>query len=505
MGASARARHHRWRALVTRGAPRRAAGDDDRQRRPTARATPGQPVELPAPAPTPSPTAGTAQVARQPAAETDAELLAHRRTRRRRDGSSTTSSPTRRRSRAWRRPPIGPGREARRPRGPAVEQYVEHLEADAARGARRRAVSTPSDQGESFTYALNGFEADALDGDRGRRAASVVADGGQGRAERAAPTADRRRRRRSSACTAPRAVAAGSTVEDVVVGVIDTGIWPEHPSFADDGQLLPTSPGTTSVPCEFGDTADNPDDRPFTCNNKLIGARDMRDTYNERDRRAEVYDSARDYDGHGTHTASTAAGNAGVARPRCSASTAASSAASRRAPASIAYKGCGDLRLLLVRPRRRRRPGGRRRRRRHQLLDRRRRLADRPGRPRVPVRRRRRRVGRDVGRQRRPRRRHHRRPASSRGSPPSARAPRTARSATPSASATVSWPPARASPAAPTAPSPSSTPPTLGTELCDPAQPFSVEHHRQDRAVPARGGRPRRQGARRSSTRAAPG
>jgi subtilisin family serine protease len=104
---------------------------------------------------------------------------------------------------------------------------------------------------------------------------------------------------------------SGLTGEGVVVGVIDTGIWPEHPSFADDGSYAP--PPIGPLPCEFGNTAQNPNDAPFTCNNKLIGARQELATY-----RALIgadpdeFDSARDDDGHGTHTASTAAGNAGV-------------------------------------------------------------------------------------------------------------------------------------------------------------------------------------------------
>ncbi|MCK5486801.1 MAG: protease inhibitor I9 family protein, partial [Desulfobacterales bacterium] len=102
--------------------------------------------------------------------------------------------------------------------------------------------------------------------------------------------------------------------EDVIVGVIDTGIWPEHPSFADDGSFPDAPVLDDSRPnCEFGNTAQNPDDAPFTCNNKLIGARQMLDTYRAVIGAApDEYDSARDDDGHGTHTASTAAGNSGV-------------------------------------------------------------------------------------------------------------------------------------------------------------------------------------------------
>ena len=60
----------------------------------------------------------------------------------------------------------------------------------------------------------------------------------------------------------------------VVVGVIDTGIWPEHPSFADNGSY-PAPPVPNPIPCEFGNTAQSADDVPFSCNNKLIGARQM--------------------------------------------------------------------------------------------------------------------------------------------------------------------------------------------------------------------------------------
>ncbi|XP_021832758.1 subtilisin-like protease SBT4.10 [Prunus avium] len=79
-----------------------------------------------------------------------------------------------------------------------------------------------------------------------------------------------------------------TTESDVVVGVIDTGIWPESQSFNDEG--FSPAPKKWKGVCEGG--------KNFTCNNKIIGAR----RYNS--------SSARDEVGHGSHTASTAAGNA---------------------------------------------------------------------------------------------------------------------------------------------------------------------------------------------------
>ncbi|KAJ6895542.1 hypothetical protein NC651_021911 [Populus alba x Populus x berolinensis] len=77
------------------------------------------------------------------------------------------------------------------------------------------------------------------------------------------------------------------THSDIIVGVIDTGIWPESESFNDDGFGPP--PRKWRGACEGGEN--------FTCNNKIIGARHY------------SFSSARDDLGHGSHTASTAAGS----------------------------------------------------------------------------------------------------------------------------------------------------------------------------------------------------
>ncbi|MFI9556111.1 S8 family serine peptidase [Nonomuraea endophytica] len=103
---------------------------------------------------------------------------------------------------------------------------------------------------------------------------------------------------------------APSSGKGVNVGILDSGAWPEHPSFADPGTLPapgPTKDGTPRI-CDFGDNPLTPAPDVFACNNKLIGGGPFLDTYNAVIG-GEVYgDSARDSNGHGTHTATTSAG-----------------------------------------------------------------------------------------------------------------------------------------------------------------------------------------------------
>jgi len=74
--------------------------------------------------------------------------------------------------------------------------------------------------------------------------------------------------------------------DGVIIGVLDTGIFPYHPSYSGDG--MPPPPAKWKGRCDFNGSA---------CNNKLIGARSF-----------ESDPSPLDNNGHGTHTSSTAAG-----------------------------------------------------------------------------------------------------------------------------------------------------------------------------------------------------
>ncbi len=107
--------------------------------------------------------------------------------------------------------------------------------------------------------------------------------------------------------------------EGVKVGILDTGIWPEHPMLKDPG--IPYVGGTYG--CDFGDGTDPLLGDPFTCNDKLVGAYAFLDTYmavfgagpGEFCNNDTGDCSARDSEGHGTHTATTAAGSPVVHAP----------------------------------------------------------------------------------------------------------------------------------------------------------------------------------------------
>ncbi|KAL4178827.1 hypothetical protein AMTRI_Chr13g117130 [Amborella trichopoda] len=91
---------------------------------------------------------------------------------------------------------------------------------------------------------------------------------------------------------------------NLIIGVLDTGIWPERRSFSDRG--LGPVPSSWKGECVEG--------RGFSassCNRKLVGARYFSGGYEAMSgpmNETAEYRSPRDSDGHGTHTASIAAG-----------------------------------------------------------------------------------------------------------------------------------------------------------------------------------------------------
>ncbi|KAG5141796.1 hypothetical protein JHK82_017491 [Glycine max] len=95
--------------------------------------------------------------------------------------------------------------------------------------------------------------------------------------------------------------------DDVIVGVLDTGIWPELKSFSDEN-LSPISSSSSWK----GSCQSSPDFPSSLCNNKIIGAKAFYKGYESYLERpideSQESKSPRDTEGHGTHTASTAAG-----------------------------------------------------------------------------------------------------------------------------------------------------------------------------------------------------
>jgi subtilisin family serine protease len=121
--------------------------------------------------------------------------------------------------------------------------------------------------------------------------------------------------------------------ENVVIGIVDSGVWPENPGYADrvDGNGRPTNdlsgalvygaaPADWKGACETG-----PGFTTAHCNNKLIGARFFDAGFKAQKKTMHYSDFASPRDafrggpnagnkgGHGVHTSTTAGGNAMVA------------------------------------------------------------------------------------------------------------------------------------------------------------------------------------------------
>jgi len=204
------------------------------------------------------------------------------------------------------------------PNNPTVARYVGYL--TGRHDTMLASVGASNRKAYSYGYAFNGFAAELTDAQVAQLAMTTGV---------LAIAKDEKRALDTSSTPAFLGLSGdagfwkttGATGEGIVIGIVDGGIWPESLSFSDrtgtngnaskDGKLdYQQIPGWHGR-CTPGDQFNGSD-----CNQKLIGAR----WYNagwggDAGIRAELpweFVSPRDYGGHGTHTASTAGGNANV-------------------------------------------------------------------------------------------------------------------------------------------------------------------------------------------------
>jgi subtilisin family serine protease len=107
--------------------------------------------------------------------------------------------------------------------------------------------------------------------------------------------------------------------ENIIIGVVDSGIWPESKSFTDrdaSGKLIYQSVRGFHGRCESTETVTDGSWDVNLCGKKLIAARHFDAAWGGDSaidaQRPWEFTSPRDYNGHGTHTTSTAGGNNGT-------------------------------------------------------------------------------------------------------------------------------------------------------------------------------------------------
>jgi subtilisin family serine protease len=108
----------------------------------------------------------------------------------------------------------------------------------------------------------------------------------------------------------------GAAGENVIIGIVDTGINAVHPSFSDRVGVGPNGQGGKlgyqQIPGWHGKCTPGEGFNASNCNQKLIGAQYFLEGFGVEDIAERDFLSPRDFNGHGSHTASTAGGNNGI-------------------------------------------------------------------------------------------------------------------------------------------------------------------------------------------------
>lgn len=192
-------------------------------------------------------------------------------------------------------------------RSQAARRYQDHL-VDGHRAALRAAGLSGGARLEDYSVAFNGFVARLTPAQAGELAKAPGVVRIWKDEQRTADTISTPRFLGLDGAAGVWAKQFGGSAhagEGIIVADLDTGFWPENPSFA----ALPTPrPDQATIDAKWHGTCDVGASDVIACNNKVIGARyypDGNDTSHD-------FLSPRDYNGHGSHTASTAAGDHGV-------------------------------------------------------------------------------------------------------------------------------------------------------------------------------------------------
>ncbi|MDO5740601.1 MAG: S8 family peptidase [Ornithinimicrobium sp.] len=180
--------------------------------------------------------------------------------------------------------------------------YEAHLRKEQVKALREAGIA-PKTKTHEFTVALNGFTAkltptEAVTLSKSAGVANVWED--EIRYADTVTTPDYLGLSGPDGVWAKQFGGDAKAGKGIVIGVLDTGIDPGNPSFA-------PLPGATR-PAGFECEVEN--DAAFECTSKIVGARYYGADYGNDT--SYDFESPRDTNGHGSHTAGTSGGNHGV-------------------------------------------------------------------------------------------------------------------------------------------------------------------------------------------------